>query len=1085
MSFFSILMFAALGVGVFLGISWAGPALEQAGERMLDEGTFHNFQIQYPYGLTDDDLAKLAEVEGVSHIETAHQSVQTLMSDVGAGATVKVQTLGQSIDTALLVEGELPTKANEMAFHAASAQELGVSVGDTVTFVKDADGGNDLGALSLDDNSSTKASSNTSGMKYLTSQSFTVTAIIDNPDYLAVANATYGFAPTPSGVVNGLAWVPDSAFDASAFQDGWPIVNVLCDSLAGYNTFSDEYKARSKEIEVRISELGDTLATARYDDLHGQAQKKIDEAQKKLDDGKKQIAEGEKQIAEGEKTLVEKKAEGEQKLAEGYQELLYYEGLRAAGEEKLDEARTKVALGEAALAVADAAKEAVAAEAADASAYKADQDARLARGEITQEQHDANLDAYGANATAELQQYADLIGVTVPTINHTNFDASIAFANNLVNNFENIVVEYDGQTMTVAQARVKLAEGRQQLAAAEAEYDARVAQLNEGWATYYAGQDELNRLVAEGEAKLAEARQQVEDGKKQVAENEPKLDDAKVKLAAMAKYNWTVLPRAYNAGVGEVSTFSNVTNRLSVSMAMLFIIVGLLVSYFAVSRIVREQITQIGTKKALGFRQREITKSYLCYSGIAVLAGSIIGTIVGITLVEGIIGAALGGMFAFGSYPPYFSWGLFLVVTLAYLALVLGATYFACRSILKEHAVELLKGPKPPSGKTRFYEKWGVWDRLPLLIQTIVNNCANDRRRVLSTIVGVAGATALIVTAITLNNDVLKSYDYHYDRVYGFDTITYVDSSFDGATDNVEAALQKEGATTAQISLKRYRMEQPNGESSTIRVIVPEDSDAFAALYHVNSIEGAAFDPSAEGAWVSQAYAEHFGAKVGDMLVIDDGAGAKHEVPILGFYEFWLTYHEAVMGYDYFAKEFGASAPNVVLANAGGVSVADLQDAASTVDGFDSMLDDKAEQHKDFEMFSTVSTAVVAIYLALAALMALVVLLNLNVMFIDEKKRELIVLMINGFSVKDARHYISYDNIVLTALGIIAGLVLGCIMGSITVAAIEPSTAVFIKSVDAWAVLIGIFGSAILAIAMSLIALRRVNNFELTDINRF
>ena len=37
-SFFSILMFVALGVGIFLGISWAGPALEGAADRAFDEG---------------------------------------------------------------------------------------------------------------------------------------------------------------------------------------------------------------------------------------------------------------------------------------------------------------------------------------------------------------------------------------------------------------------------------------------------------------------------------------------------------------------------------------------------------------------------------------------------------------------------------------------------------------------------------------------------------------------------------------------------------------------------------------------------------------------------------------------------------------------------------------------------------------------------------------------------------------------------------------------------------------------------------------------------------------------------------------
>jgi hypothetical protein len=44
--------------------------------------------------------------------------------------------------------------------------------------------------------------------------------------------------------------------------------------------------------------------------------------------------------------------------------------------------------------------------------------------------------------------------------------------------------------------------------------------------------------------------------------------------------------------------------------------------------------------------------------------------------------------------------------------------------------------------------------------------------------------------------------------------------------------------------------------------------------------------------------------------------------------------------------------------------------------------------------------------------MAIVVLLNLDIMFVDKKKRELIVLMINGFSVKDAKAYIYRDSLV-------------------------------------------------------------------------
>lgn len=154
------------------------------------------------------------------------------------------------------------------------------------------------------------------------------------------------------------------------------------------------------------------------------------------------------------------------------------------------------------------------------------------------------------------------------------------------------------------------------------------------------------------------------------------------------------------------------------------------------------------------------------------------------------------------------------------------------------------------------------------------------------------------------------------------------------------------------------------------------------------------------------------------------------------------------------------------------------------VKGYSSIADDKTNQYRNFETFSTVPNAVVLIYMILAILMAIVVLLNLNAMFIEEKKRELIVLMINGFSVKDAQHYVSNDSIVLTAVGIILGIILGCIMGSITVGSIEPSTASFVKAIDAKAVIAGIIGSSVLAFVMGKISLRRIPKMSLTDINK-
>ena len=1078
-SFFSILMFVALGVGIFLGISWSGPALQEAADRTFAEGEFHNFQVSFPYGLTEDNLNELSKVEGVSRVEGAYQSYQNVMVN-GSRIAVKVQSMGSDIDKPLVVEGELPTKANEIALHEASASTLGAGVGDTITFEKDAN------KKSGSDDSD---SEDKDGMAYLNGGTYKVTAIINSPDYIAKAANTYGSAPTPSGEVDALAWVPRSAFDASAFQDGYPIVNVRSESLDDKNTFSDNYKKASNEIEARITELGSTLAKARYDDLHGQAQKKIDDAQAEIDDGKQKVADGEKKIADGEKEIADGRAELDSKRAEGQAELnsVYAKLINAQAEYDAGYAEYSSFKGEYDSMVASVNASQAQIDALIAELAQVEAEWQSSAG--TEEDFLKYMRKRGDIATrtnAVLAPWKSVVG-DIPEANSTNVEIVLIGAAAAFENAYDTPIEMHGQTTTLNEAGAQLNETKAKL-------DSTNAEIQSGWSQYYAKQAEFDAAMAEGEQKLTDAEQEIEsakadinDAKAQIAENEPKLKDAQAELDEMGEFEWTVMPRKYNAGASETSVFSDVTNNLSISMAALFIIVGLLVSYSAVSRIVHEQITQIGTKKALGLRAKEITLSFLWYSGIAVLAGAIIGTIVGVTLVEGIIGGVLSDMFAFGGYPPHFDIVLFLAVTLLELGLILGTTWFACRGILKKHAVELLRGPEPPKAKTRFYEKWGIWERLPLFTQTIVNNCVNDKRRVFSTVVGVAGCTALIVTAITLNNDVLKSYDKHYNDVYNFNMISFVETDPSDAINKAEATLKDKDGKTAQAVRRAFTFEEPDdGGIATIQMIVPMNADAFFEVYHINTLTGDAVDFSQDGAWVTEAYAKHLGAKVGDDITISDSDGTEHQMKILGFYEFYLTYHEMVINRDFYEREFGTdSEPNVIFSDSGDATVTDLESSMSSIDGFDSVTDDKTYQYGNFATFSSVSSAVVAIYLALAILMAVVVLLNLNVMFIDEKKRELIVLMINGFSVKDAKKYIYNDSIVLTAIGIICGLILGCIMGSITVAAIEPSTGVFVKDVDLMAVIAGIVGSAVLAVIMSMIALRRIPKFELTDINKF
>ena len=1097
-SFFSIVMFVALGVGIYLGILWVSPALQTAADQAFNEGSYHNVQIQFPYGLTDDDIAKLKTLEGVSEVEPSRQSFQTAIYD-SQKKTVKVHAMGERIDVLSVVDGTLPQKADEIAIYATCAKTYGIALGDEVSFEKDASSQDDA-----------------DGMAYLTGSTFKVTALVFSPEYVATQRDMYGISNSISGSVDILAWVMPAAFDPAAFQDAYPVVNVRCTSLDGLGTFGAEYREKSSPIVERVRELGDGLADTRYDSLHDTAQAKVADGEKRLDEGKQQVSDGEKrldegkqQVSDGEKQLDEgrieletKRADGERELDEAYDLLMHYESLRAEAEKQLADARSIVSEAEEALADFDEAKGLVERYISEAAAFKADVDAMLASGGISREEYEAALDRYAADITAALQPYAGQLGITIPTITHESFSEALESIRSLLAYAETIItVTFDGETMTVAQVRARLNAARWQLANAEAEYDDKVAQLEDGWAQYYAGKAELEAEVADAEWQLEEGAQQLEEAKKKVEEGTQQLEEAKKKVeegtqqleeakkgaAALKPYAWTVTGRLDNVGAANVTVFSKVTTNLSMTMALLFVVVGLLVTYSAISRIVNDQITQVGTKKALGMRVGEVASLYLMYAGVAVFLGSVVGTILSVVVVESIIAGALGTNFTFGAFPPHYDLLTFAVITLAELVLVLGATWFACRSILRRNAVDLLQGETPPTGKMRFYERWGIWRRLPLFTQTVVNNCVNDKRRVFSTIVGVVGCAALIVTAITLNNDVMKSYDLQYRDVYGFSAIAYADPAVEGALDKVQGVFADAGETSAQAFRKTMLISLPDGGgSAALNVIVPTDEKAFKQVYHANPLTGGEVDLTAEGVWMTQAYHDHLGAQVGDKIVVEAGDGKRHELPILGFYQFYLTYHEVIMGRDCYEREFGTElAPNVVLADAKDVLSEARLAKLTAIKGFDTLADDKTYQYGNFATFSSVSYAVVAIYLVLSTLMAFVVLLNLNVMCVEEKKRELIVLMICGFSIKDTKRYVYQDTIVLTAIGIVLGVIVGNAMGAVTIAAMEPATASFLKAIDPMAVAIGVVGSAVLAAIMCVLSLRRIPRFDLTDINRF
>ena len=130
-SFLSIIVFVSLGVAIFLGIKWNEPALSQAMDRYLDEHRYHDLQMVFPYGFTEDDAAAVAALDGVSAVEGAYNAYGT--AQVGGDRCIlNIQSLTDTMDHAEVLEGELPAAADEVAVERLLAEALELHLGDTL-----------------------------------------------------------------------------------------------------------------------------------------------------------------------------------------------------------------------------------------------------------------------------------------------------------------------------------------------------------------------------------------------------------------------------------------------------------------------------------------------------------------------------------------------------------------------------------------------------------------------------------------------------------------------------------------------------------------------------------------------------------------------------------------------------------------------------------------------------------------------------------------------------------------------------------------------------------------------------------------
>ena len=532
----------------------------------------------------------------------------------------------------------------------------------------------------------------------------------------------------------------------------------------------------------------------------------------------------------------------------------------------------------------------------------------------------------------------------------------------------------------------------------------------------------------------------------------------------------------------SVNIMTGIMKNTSYCLSVMFLIIALLVSYVAITRMVNLQKVQIGTKKAFGFNTGQIVRYYICYTVTSVIIGYLVGGLLGI-LFEYILGNYLTSVYYINSVCLYFGVSEYLILFLMLLAVVMAITVGAVITICRRDAIDLLNQTEISKVKHSWYEKLPGWNKLSLLNQTIIKNCTTDKRRVLGTLISVACCMALFVCAVTFFYNIKFSVNTQFDRYFHFDTYIEYDEDVEPAYEDIKNVLDDKGLRSIPACVREAYIEQKDHTYAAALVFVIDDENAsdFIKMEGYNTPDTA---PFFDGIYAGHAYSDYYGEDGKDItLYFSDGN--KYHITPDGFFINYTLEEYIFMSPEEYKKCFNEDARNnVFLVKSEGMEIDSIKSGIEDIPGFLFCEDYVEEKSESFLTFIIFVTVISAIYILVAIVMSFLVLKNILAQFVLEKKKELIVMNINGYEGKSCKKYILFDTVLLTVIGLIPGAVIGSIVGYYAVSAFDSPTISLLKDVVWISWVVGVVFTFLLSLINCINAMKRIKRFDISDINK-
>ena len=1060
--FLSIFAIIALGTGFFSGIKITCPDMKLTAEEYYDQNNLMDVSFLSTFGFTQEDVTALAQQDGIEEVMPGYSYDVIVNAGSEQEVLTKVLSIGDNtLNQPQLIEGRLPENSGECVVESGTHTPDNFQIGETITL--------------------TSGVENEAVTDTLKTDTYKIVGIVRSPLYI---NFERGSTSIGNGSLDCFILVPETDFTLDAYTDLYATLS----SAKELNSFEDDYQKLVDEKLTELEKFGKERAQIRkeeiYEDSNAEIQSSIDElneakelqqselqkALDRLNDGEQQLSDAKAELNQRETQLEQETSNALAQLQAATQELKNsqqtlqnrinsFQTLMQEGENKLSSGQKEIEESQAKL---------------DEEKQKAEESRAQVQASIDEgyRKYQELVDYY--TSTGELEEKQEELAQMKAQLDESQ--------TKLNNTYQEGLEKFAAAQQTIDASKQELEQSRQELerqrATALAQFDEAQKKIDSGYQEVEQNTKTLEEETASAQAQISSAwaqinqqEQELQDGRaeyeqqkaeseKQIADGENQIREAQRKLNELESPTWYVFDRSTNPGYSDYGNDAERVDNVAKVFPVFFILVAILVCLTTMTRMVEEHRIQIGTLKALGYSKGAIVSKYIVYASLASLLGSIVGVLLCSKLFPIIIFNAYRIMYNLPDIIAPIRWNYLLLSILVSIVCTVSSAFLSCYAELFSQPAQLMRPKAPKAGKQILLEKIPfLWSKFSFIYKVTFRNIFRYKKRILMTVIGIAGCTALMLTGFGLRHAISSIVPKQFEEIFRYDAIAALED--DLSAEEKESLYQELSANTMmenEMFLHNEALEvSANDVTKSATLYVPEDTENFSDYIVLRERKGhKPLNLEDDGIIISEKLAKLLSVKTGDQvsLVVDNES---LEVIVSGITENYTT-HMVYMSPRLYESLYQESPDyNCLIFHLADDVDSDTLSTQLNNDSRILGISFSDSISSSFEDIVSSLNYIVLIIIVCAGALAFIVLYNLININVTERTRELATIKVLGFFDREVDAYIYRETVFCTLLGIIAGLILGIFLERFVVVTAEVDVVMFTPEIDVMSYLLSAF----------------------------